>query len=252
MNQPELRSYRTFYESHAWEQLTEIESQRLNATVAHVPAGTEAILEIGCGDGRFSSMLPQARFVGVDYSFSALQNFRARNGLCAQGSAHALPFPSRSFDLVVCTEVLEHLPSEIFRGTLDEINRVARRYVLISVPFAENLGEQTARCQHCKLKSHRYGHVRNFDAAALRGLFGPHLSLFDTWTMGPSVGSWFAPLLWFRGPTSSQGTCLHCGRVFSATPTLRERVATRLHTELIAPWRKKPYWIGGVYRRMGV
>lgn len=77
-DQKEPQSYRAFYESHAWEQPTEKESLRLGSTVAHVPSGIESILEIGCGDGRLSSMLPQSRFVGVDYSFSALQNFRAR------------------------------------------------------------------------------------------------------------------------------------------------------------------------------
>lgn len=49
-----------------------------------------------------------------------------------EGSAYELPYKDNSFDLVVCTEVLEHLdhPAKV----LSEILRTSRRYVLISVP----------------------------------------------------------------------------------------------------------------------
>lgn len=43
-----------------------------------------------------------------------------------------LPFPDESYDCVICLDVLEHLdnPHEIF----DELCRVTRRYVIISLP----------------------------------------------------------------------------------------------------------------------
>jgi SAM-dependent methyltransferase len=48
----------------------------------------------------------------------------------------ALPFPDGSFDLVVSQDVLEHVPVAERRRMLDEIARVARRFVLLGAPFA--------------------------------------------------------------------------------------------------------------------
>jgi 2-polyprenyl-3-methyl-5-hydroxy-6-metoxy-1,4-benzoquinol methylase len=43
-----------------------------------------------------------------------------------------LPFPDRHFDTVVCTDVLEHL--ERCHGVFDELCRVARGHVIVSLP----------------------------------------------------------------------------------------------------------------------
>jgi hypothetical protein len=45
-----------------------------------------------------------------------------------------MPFESRSFDTVVCTDVLEHLDN--FHEVFDELCRLSRRYVIISLPNA--------------------------------------------------------------------------------------------------------------------
>jgi ubiquinone/menaquinone biosynthesis C-methylase UbiE len=49
-----------------------------------------------------------------------------------------LPFPDDEFDIVICTDVLEHLDNlhEVF----DEIVRVARRYIIVSLPNMFSLG----------------------------------------------------------------------------------------------------------------
>jgi hypothetical protein len=44
----------------------------------------------------------------------------------------SLPFPDRSFDTVLCCDVLEHL--ERIHGVFDELCRVARQHVIISLP----------------------------------------------------------------------------------------------------------------------
>jgi SAM-dependent methyltransferase len=50
------------------------------------------------------------------------------------GSVVDLPFPNRSFDVVGCFEVLEHLPGDLPRRALSELARVARHAVVLSVP----------------------------------------------------------------------------------------------------------------------
>ena len=48
------------------------------------------------------------------------------------GEAHALPFGSRSFDVVTCFDVLEHLVPEDTESALEELRRVSRRTVIVS------------------------------------------------------------------------------------------------------------------------
>ncbi len=47
-----------------------------------------------------------------------------------------LPFKNRSYDLVLAFEVLEHLPWKDFEASLNELYRVSKKDVLISLPYS--------------------------------------------------------------------------------------------------------------------
>ncbi len=47
-----------------------------------------------------------------------------------------LPFAESLFDVVLCAEVLEHLPFDEFPRALAEIHRVSRSFAIISLPHA--------------------------------------------------------------------------------------------------------------------
>jgi len=47
-----------------------------------------------------------------------------------------MSFSDKQFDIVVCYQVLEHLPFESFEKALSELFRVAKRAVIISLPNA--------------------------------------------------------------------------------------------------------------------
>lgn len=73
----------------------------------------DACLDLGCGDGGTSGMYLSSHakvYVGVDISEQAVELARGR-GLDARviDDAAVLPFDDSSFDVVVCSEVLEHL-----------------------------------------------------------------------------------------------------------------------------------------------
>jgi SAM-dependent methyltransferase len=97
------------------------------------------VLEVGCGEGvvlaTLAVRLPGARIDGVELDETALGQARARcpGATLVRGDACELPFEDRSFDLVVCLEVLEHLPEPV--RALRELRRVARGGCLLSVPY---------------------------------------------------------------------------------------------------------------------
>jgi ubiquinone/menaquinone biosynthesis C-methylase UbiE len=73
----------------------------------------EAFLDAGCGDGRYlaalASELP-ARRAGVDISERILETARQRVAAdLRQANLEALPFDADEFDLVLCSQVIEHV-----------------------------------------------------------------------------------------------------------------------------------------------
>jgi len=149
--------------------LSELELERITAIIGIIPPDVTTVLEVGCGDGRILQRLPkQLRAIGLDYSHSSVSRL-PRGGVCA--SLEKLPFPDRSFDLLLCCEVLEHLPDQMFERALHELGRVARKYVVISVPYKEDLRLHRTRCSDCGSIFHVWGHVRRFTNRGLDGLF---------------------------------------------------------------------------------
>jgi dolichol-phosphate mannosyltransferase len=80
------------------------------------------ILDVGCGSSRILQDLPGS--VGVDVLLRKLRFVRPVHPEVAQASVFALPFPDASFDTVICSEVIEHVPDE--PAVLGELTRVLR------------------------------------------------------------------------------------------------------------------------------
>lgn len=73
--------------------------------------------------------------------------------------AAAVPRPSGDADTVTALHLIEHLPDDAMHAVLDEALRLARRRVVVAVPFEEHPRD-------C------YGHVQRFDAPRMRALAG--------------------------------------------------------------------------------
>ncbi len=98
----------------------------------------ENILDVGCGEGFTLSLLKKknigSKLEGVDFSSIAInlgkENFPDLD--LKVGDIYHLPYADNTFDVVICSEVLEHLehPDQALR----ELVRVSRAYCLFSVP----------------------------------------------------------------------------------------------------------------------
>jgi SAM-dependent methyltransferase len=189
----------------------------LSALIDFWPSNIQSVLDVGSGDGKVAAKLAAA----VRAQFRALD-----------GSAEALrlnPLPSiladatdRSaydgvYDLVMATDILEHLDGEVEAKTLENIFATARDCVALAVPFREFRPEATAKCASCAQLYHVNWHQRSYTARDLIGrvpdgwvvagivLTGEH------WTTVPPPVT-----LWKRasGRAFSQwaeAMCPHCG-----------------------------------------
>lgn len=100
----------------------------------------DTILDAGCGEGFFTRYVaernPNASVTGTDLSEDAINYASKHFGTAAKFSAaniFALPFEDNAFEVVICSEVLEHL--ETPAAALSEVVRVASRGVVLSVPL---------------------------------------------------------------------------------------------------------------------
>ena len=103
-------------------------------------AAPESVLDVGCGEGvltrEWAERLGDRRVVGIDLDDPELRNeweARRRPNLEFRAEeATALSFEDDEFDMATAIEVLEHVPQP--ETTLAEMARVARRWLLVSVP----------------------------------------------------------------------------------------------------------------------
>jgi 2-polyprenyl-3-methyl-5-hydroxy-6-metoxy-1,4-benzoquinol methylase len=102
------------------------------------PLNAKSILDAGCGEGFTMDKLLKEKVTsnieGVEYSKEAIALGKKLypSLTIRQGSVYNLPYKDRSFDLVICTEVLEHLKDPT--KALKEMLRVTKKYLIISTP----------------------------------------------------------------------------------------------------------------------
>ena len=161
--------------------------------IAH--AAPESILDVGCGEGaltnKWAQRLSGAQVVGLDLPDPGLEaEWRSRphpNVQFVPGRAEELPFAADEFDLVSAIETLEHVDDP--DRALEELARVARRHLLVSVPRepawrALNL----ARGAYVSQLGNTPGHVNHWSRRGLKRLLSPYGDLVAVrtpfpWTM---------------------------------------------------------------------
>ena len=140
------------------------------------PLSGRTLLDVGTGTGRAARALARrgALVTGADASAEMLAVAAARareDGVAVtfrQEDVHALTFPDRSFDAVVCLRVLMHTPD--WRKALAELCRVARAQVLLDYPSAASVAALQAGVRRMAAsRGRRVEAYRVFTERTLRG-----------------------------------------------------------------------------------
>jgi ubiquinone/menaquinone biosynthesis C-methylase UbiE len=92
------------------------------------------VLDVGCGPGISSFDIRQAsRIIGFDINWNAVKAASKNDKKVLQADAEFLPFRNDTFDTVVISGVLHHIPKHA-RPIFNEIARVAKRYIVMYEP----------------------------------------------------------------------------------------------------------------------
>ncbi len=140
------------------------------------------VLDLGCGEGRHvHAMYHHAvcHVVGVDLAFDDVKKTRDGFSACPDmdpetkrvyslcvGNALTLPFADDSFDKIVCSEVLEHIPNH--RQALKEITRILKPGGTLAVSVPRYWPEWICWALSEEYHNEPGGHVRIFRTGQLK------------------------------------------------------------------------------------
>ncbi len=140
------------------------------------------VIDVGCGAGRhsFEAYRRGANVIAFDQDAEELANVdtmlqamgeagEAPESAKAQvvvGDALALPYPDGSFDTVIASEILEHIPDD--DGVISELIRVLRPGGTLAVTVPRWLPEKICWLLSDDYHANEGGHIRIYKADELR------------------------------------------------------------------------------------
>lgn len=230
------------------------EKARIASIFRLIPARGVVALDVGARDGYLTRLLTE-RFDRVTALDLVKPGFDIDRVDAVAGDVTRLPFEDDQFDVVLCAEVLEHIPPAQLHTACRELARVTRHAVVVGVPFRQDLRADRTSCVACAGLNPPWGHVNSFDEAKLRGLFADlrvtnvdFVGATKTRTNAVSVALMdFAGNPW--GTYTQEEPCIHCGGALSPPRDLglAQRAAAAFALRLTALHRfflpAVPNWI---------
>ena len=127
------------------------------------------VLDMGCGEGKLLEKNPSMVY-GIDINKTMVEQLLKKNLLVKEGSVTDIPFDDNFFDVVHCSNIIEHLaPTEAQKMFL-EIQRVLKKNgkAIIITPMPKTVWNT-------------FGHIKPYPPMAIKKLFRQvSLEAFDS------------------------------------------------------------------------
>lgn len=142
------------------------------------------ILDVGCGEGLVLHYLNDLKKIdkcyAIDHNEIEVMDAKRNIPFCniEVGSIYDIPFKENFADLVICSEVLEHL--EYPQKAIEELYRVTREYALISVP-REPIWRMLnmARFKYWNELGNTPDHKNHWNAREFMGFVDPYFEIME-------------------------------------------------------------------------
>jgi SAM-dependent methyltransferase len=158
-----------FYENY-WKRVA------LNLLLEHCRPTGQRVLDYGSGRGEALECFSAAGFsvVGTDIDPQCVElSSRFGEAVLLKPDDPVGQFAARSFDIVTCFHVLEHVENP--KQTLTALSKIARKFVLLAVPNLRYLHRLFER--KFDLSNINEGHLQSWDHWHLRNLAERHCGL---------------------------------------------------------------------------
>jgi SAM-dependent methyltransferase len=207
------------------------------------------VIDVGCGAGRhsFEAYRRGADVVAFDQDVAELSNvdtmFRAMadsgevppsaHAETVVGDALALPYPDRTFDCVIASEILEHVPAD--SAMIDELIRVLKVGGRLAVTVPRWLPERLCWLLSDDYHSNEGGHIRIYRANRLRAKIA---NRGMTFTHAHHSHALHAPFWWLKclvGVNNSEHLAVVAYRKMLVWDMMQQPKLTRLAESTLNP-----------------
>lgn len=213
------------YKNREYDQITDIQDQKkIERLLSIIPDDVKNIIDIGCGNGLITNELNRYfKVLGVDINASKLKYVE---GPSLQSSCDEIDRPDQSFDLVFSSEMIEHLEDDLLHAALKEMDRLSKKYILITVPNKEPLHKLQVKCEACGAIYHKNGHLHSFTLEKLDSLH-PNWKVLEKIEYGRKMRNYkkslatikhkvappsaWIPKQWVKSQGVNQSFCTKCG-----------------------------------------
>ena len=155
------------------------------------------VLDAGAGESRFKDRLKDVHYIAIDIGRGDLSWDYSK--IDVVGSVERLPFDSNVFDIVICTQVLEHVKEP--RSVLNEIFRALKRGGSVCLTAPQGWGLHQAPHDYFRFSSYALAYLMKnagFDQISIKPSCGYYSYLANRLTVFPKTLFWQIQNKWLR------------------------------------------------------
>jgi SAM-dependent methyltransferase len=181
-----------------------------------IPLGIKTVVDVGCGMGDIIKEIDAEIKIALDISETALRSIKDETIIkIVADITEELPI-TKEIDLIICLEVLEHLPENDFKKAIENLLKMEPRFILIGVPYKEPLERRSFRCNKCGQMFNVDTHFRSFnDKKDVIDLFKEKYTLCKEAYVGHIYPRLFPAFYLLKnriiGVPDKFAVCYHCG-----------------------------------------